>query len=140
MGQEFLRRITGYNRPYFQSSFCVLPRDTSIIQVSHNGPGVLEIINIMISDIDIYTPIQNYIQLDIDGDVIINTLIHYLIPCCTINSFNGPCGTYNRGTHYSGIQIMYPFDFEITASVIIKNTSSPDPTEFYLSIIGKVGR
>jgi len=51
-----------------------------------------------------------------------------------------PWCSRQTGATYTQIHWKLNFDYESNASMAIQNTTSPDPCNFYIGFIGRVGR
>ena len=139
MTQPFLRRVDGYNFPFESHSNASLARNATLVQAAPAGPGRIEVGRLFFGDVDPTTPHGNVITLTIDTIVVFSSAIANVFGLLDV-AVPTPWCSRQTGASYTQIHWKLNFDYETSASVTIQNTTSPDPCNFYLGLIGRVGR
>jgi hypothetical protein len=139
MTQDFLRRVDGYNFPFFAYDFnAALARNAAITVTAPPGPGRIEAGFFVVDDVDVATARNNTIVITVDGVVVFTgTLYNYL---GIVESFvNTPwCSRYTSPT-LSVFHWLTDIDYESTAVIEFYNTTSPDPSLFRAAVFGRSG-
>ena len=116
-----------------------MARNATLVQVAPAGPGRIEVGRLFLADVDSVTPHNNVISLVIDAITVFSSTIANVFGLLDI-SVPSPWCSRQTGLTYTQIHWKLNFDYETSASVIIQNTTSPDPCNFYLGLIGRMGR
>lgn len=139
MTQDFLRRVDGYNFPFESHSSASLARDATLDQAAPDGPGRIEVGRLFFNDVDPITPHGNVITLIVDTAVVFSSTIADIFGLFDI-VVHTPWCSRQTGATYTQIHWKLNIDYETSAFITIQNTTSPDPCDFYLGLIGRVGR
>lgn len=139
MTQDFLRRVDGYNFPFFaMDSDATLARGTAITLTAPPGPGRIECGFLVVDDVAAAAPRNNTTVITVDGVVVFTgSLYNYL---GIVESFvTTPwCSRYTSPT-YSIFHWRTNIDYESTAVIEFFNSASPDPSLFMAAIHGRRG-
>lgn len=139
MTQDFLRRVDGYNFPFFVYDFdSALARNDVITVVAPSGPGRIEAGFFVVDDVATASPRNNIMTITVDGVVIFTGVLYNYLGI--VESFiNTPwCSRYTNLT-LSVFHWLIDIDYESSASIAIQNTTSPDPSLFRAVVFGRSG-
>jgi hypothetical protein len=139
MTQDFYRRIDGYNFPFEVHSSSNLARNAILTQAAPAGPGRIEVGRLFFGDVDPSTPIGNLLTLVVDTVTVFSASIGSVFGLLDV-AVPTPWCSRQTGATYTQIHWKLNFDYESSASISIQNITSPDPCNFYLGFIGRVGR
>jgi hypothetical protein len=139
MVQEFPRRIDGYNRPFFVPASGNLARGAAVVANAPTGPGRIETFWVSVVDTGDFSTNNNSLALTMDG-VSYGITFGLIFPKYTKSPWIGPATAAKIGTSDTAFECKLPLDYESSASISCTNSSSPDPTWFYLTIFGRSGR
>lgn len=141
MGQDFLRRVDGYNFPFIETNGDANTIRNAWVSVpAPAGPGRIESGNIYIHDVVDSTVRGNHIRVTIDGVVIISNTIQVVLGIIDAATIRSPWCSRVTGTTFTAIHWLLNLDYESSADVAIQNTTSPNPDNFRISIQGRGGR
>lgn len=139
MTQDFYRRIDGYNFPFEVHSNSNLARNAILTQAAPAGPGRIEVGRLFFGDVDPVTPHGNVISLVVDTITVFSASIGSVFGLLDV-SVPTPWCSRQTGAAYTQIHWKLNFDYESSASISIQNTTSPNPCNFYIGFVGRVGR
>jgi hypothetical protein len=140
MAQDFLRRIDGYNRPFYVLAELGLARNAWLTANAPSGPGRIEAIHVLCNDAGSASVLANAATLTVDGVVLVSLNLRPIFLCYDVLNFSGPVSARYTSATYTNLQLRSFLDYESSASLAIRNTASPDPTTFWITLIGRVGR
>ena len=139
MTQDFFRRINGYNFPFESHGNSNLARNAILTVLAPAGPGRIEVGRLFIGDVDLATPRGNLFTLIVDTVTVFSASIGSVFGLFDVAVSTPWCSRFTGAT-YTQIHWKLNFDYESGASISVQNTTSPDPCNFYLGCIGRVGR
>ncbi len=142
MGQHFYRRIDGYNIPYIVHSggFITLARNQYITVTFSEGPGRIEEICLIIKQTTNEKLNQDKLKIDVDGVTIFNDYIYLMSGIYDPTaSFSCPFTGYVRASTTTSLQLKVSLDFELSLVITFTNASSPDSSDYAISVSGKCG-
>jgi hypothetical protein len=137
--QDFLRRVDGYNFPFYASDYNVaLARGAAIILSAPTGPGRIECGYLVIDDIAAFTPRNNAMVITVDEVIVFNSVLYDYLGI--VESFVSTpwCSRYTSST-LSIFHWLTNIDYESTAVIEFYNSASPDPSLFRAAIHGRSG-
>ena len=139
MTQDFLRRVDGYNFPFYASDYNpALSRGTAIILSAPPGPGRIECGYLVIGDTAAATPRNNTMVITVDGVVVFNEVLYNYLGI--VESFVSTpwCSRYTSPT-LSIFHWLTNVEYEFTAIIEFYNSASSDPSLFRAAIHGRSG-
>jgi hypothetical protein len=145
MGQDFFRRVDGYNYPFNCTTSNALSGSGTVIASAPAGPGRVEGIHIIIS----YPPVphftgayQDTFSILIDGNTYITGVMNTFLPTWNLTSpYIGPFFAYKYEVNlFEMLEFKLPLDYE--TSFVATLTDAIGATSLYhrVSLYGRVGR
>jgi hypothetical protein len=139
MTQPFLRRVDGYNFPFYVTDFDVaLARGSAITLSAPPGPGRVECGYLVIDDVAAAAPRNNTMVITVDGVVVSNSSLYNYLGIVESSVFTPWCSRYTSSS-LSIFHWLTNIDYESTAVIEFYNSSSPDPSLFRAAIHGRSG-
>ena len=140
MSQDFVRRLDGYNRPWSNDIGVVsLIRGASITLTFPAGPGRIEAIILVVDDTT-NTWTLNALTITLDGVTYWGGGLDALTADYTTSGQGGPHDGSSMGSVGGSSQMACKLDYETSASIVLKNTASPDPTGMEVFAYGRLSR
>jgi hypothetical protein len=139
MGQDFYRRVEGYNLPFYVFGSGSLARNATLTLNAPAGPGKVEKVFVMV-----YVPAteqlyDDYITLNIDGVNIITYCGYLMLLTYERVNVSGPILSRIASTIVAQYQFVADWDYESSLSLAITNIYSPNPTSYSIVIWGRKG-
>jgi hypothetical protein len=137
--QPFLRRVDGYNFPFYSMDCnAALARGAAITLNAPPGPGRIECGFLVIDDTATVTPRNNIAAITVDGVVIFNAALYNYLGI--VESFvTTPWSSRYTSPTYSIFHWLTNIEYESTAIIEFYNSASPDPSLFRAAIHGRSG-
>jgi len=139
MGQDFYRRVEGYNKVFHVYGAADLIRNATLTVAAPAGPGRVEQVLIMIKQTTTELLKDDLGILTIDDITVLNSTLWLQTFVYDQCPFWGPISGYQRGSSYTIIQLWRQLDYETSLSLAIKNTASPDPSIYFIVLWGRKG-
>jgi len=139
MGQDFYRRVEGYNLPFYVFGYASLVRNATLTLNAPAGPGKAEKVFIMVLSPATEQLYDDNIALNIDGVTIFTSSGYSLLLTFDRINVSGPISSRVASTIFAQYQLVADWDYESSLSLAIKNTYSPDPTSYYIIFWGRKG-
>jgi len=139
MGQDFYRRMEGYNKVFIASADATLARNATLTLNAPAGPGRVEQVIVMIDKTSTEKIVIDGCILTIDGVTILNYDAWRFFSSIDAVPFWGPISGYQRGTNYTTYQVWRQLDYESSLSLSIQNVFSQDPSHYFMIFWGRIG-
>jgi hypothetical protein len=140
MAQLFNRVIDGYNSAFTLYDADSLARNALLTLAAPDGPGRIESGYFVVQSVVLATVRDNVITLTVDGTVVFSDTIGIIFGLLDSLNMVTPWCSRHTGATYSQIQWLLNFDYESSASISIKNSTSPNPCNFWIGCNGRCGR
>jgi hypothetical protein len=139
MTQDFLRRVDGYNFPFFAYDFdAALARNAAITISAPPGPGRIEAGFFVVDDVDVATARNNTVVITVDGVVIFTGALYNYLGIVESFVTTPWCSRYTSPT-LSIFHWLTDIDYESTTVIEFYNSTSPDPSLFRAAVFGRSG-
>ena len=141
MTQDFLRRIIGYNKGWFNAfNWAAIPTAASITINCPAGPGRIEAIVIYMDDIVLTRWVLNNLRITLDGTNYWNAALDTFMADYLINYMTSPLDGSTVGGARSDAKLDCKLDYETSAVVVLTNSVSPNNTGMSLNAYCRNGR
>jgi hypothetical protein len=140
MTHDFKRNITNFNRWWHKVGSGSMPRNYTLTLVAPGGPGRIREFFLMTTHSPGIGSNGDLVTVTCDGVVLFNDgawkfFYQYDAPIA-----EAPLSAEISSLYYTVCQRLLIIDYEVSASIAIKNTNSTDPTNYYVVMTGDVGR
>lgn len=139
MGQDFIRRVDGYNLPFFNTvADGTLGRNFAVMVSPPMGPGRAECGYVRVEDLTAYNILSNISDIVVDGVTIFTGATYRWLGILQVAG-STPSVSRVDGATYCIVYWKMNFDFESSFEWYYYNTVSPDPVNVRLGVWGRVG-
>ena len=139
MGQDFYRRVCGYNKYSKTHGSANLIRNQWLGVVPPSGPGQIEDIFIFVDSIDPTVSTSNSFVITIDGTDILNIWLCDFTGGLNDSITHGIKSSMWIGSEFTYVDIAHVIDYSSSAKVWVQNTKAPDPCWFFIYVYTRTG-
>jgi hypothetical protein len=139
MGQDFYRRVEGYNLPFYIYTTANLARDATLTLNAPAGPGKVEKVFFMVYGPATERLYDDNIALNIDGVTIFTSNGYHLLLTYERANVSGPISSRIVSPDWAQYQLVADWDYESSCSLVVKNTYSPNLMSYYIIFWGRKG-
>lgn len=140
MGQDFLRRVVGYNQFFTDKNYANLARDEQLTILPPAGPGEIEGFTVMVNDINEGNLRNSFLRIQTDGVTRYQSTIGQLSGILEGIDYSHPFAGRYIGATYGVYQFGIKISFEVSAEIRLTNSQCNDPSGYWLTMFGHVGR
>jgi hypothetical protein len=137
---SFHRCVGGYNRWWYEAGSGSMPRNYTLTLVAPDGPGRVREFFLMTTHSPGVGSNDDLVTVTCDGIVLFSSTLWRFFYQYDGSIAEAPLSAEVTSLYHAVYQRLLIIDYEVSASIAIKNTNSTDPTNYYVVMSGDVGR